>query len=282
MGPLSVAATDDAAAAMERAAPYLAAEPVRLNVIWSLLAQRAESGAPGRYWVLEAGGCPEGIVLESPPGHVAAISPLGAEQAAALTEAIAAEGHRLSGVAGEACAAARFAGCWTERVATAACAEEAQRLYELDRLVKRDGVPGRLRRAEFFERGLIVEWWSAFQIETGAGRFDVSAAVDMALSAGRLFVWDDDGARCAARATQPLGGVSRIGAVFTPPRWRRRGYAAALVGALCDWVRTEEGANPVLYAQLSNPRSNAIYRRLGFRAVFEALSYRFGETVRHR
>jgi predicted GNAT family acetyltransferase len=47
-------------------------------------------------------------------------------------------------------------------------------------------------------------------------------------------------------------------------------------------VRDEEGANSILYAQLANPSSNAIYRRLGFRAVAEMLSYRFGDLARHR
>ena len=107
----------------------------------------------------------------------------------------------------------------------------------------------------------------------------MSLAVDSALSAGRLFFWDDGGARCLARATAPLGGISRIGAVFTPPQWRRRRYAAACVGALCEWVRNEEGANSVLYAQLANPSSNAIYQRLGFEAVSEMLVYQFDDVV---
>jgi predicted GNAT family acetyltransferase len=282
MGALCVEAVCDPAALMERAGAYLLADPVGLNVIWSVLRQRADSGSPGRYWLLESGGSAAGIVLESPPGHAAAISPLSAEHAVAMARAISASGHHLAGLAGEAYAAASFAGSWSEETETSAAVEAAQRLYELGCLVQPEKVPGRLRRVEFFERSLIVEWWSAFQVETGSSRYDVSVAVDLALSAGRLFVWDDDGARCVARATEPLGGISRIGAVFTPPRWRRHGYAAACVGALSAWVRDEEGANSILYAQLANPSSNAIYRRLGFRAVAEMLSYRFGDLARHR
>jgi predicted GNAT family acetyltransferase len=156
---------------------------------------------------------------------------------------------------------------------------DAQRLYALGHLVQPEGVTGRLRRAELSEREVVIEWWSSFQVETGSPAGDVSPAVDSALSAGRLFFWDDGGARCFARATEPLGGISRIGAVFTPPQWRRRRYAAACVGALCEWVRNEEGANSVLYAQLGNPSSNAIYQRLGFEAVSEMLVYQFDDVV---
>jgi len=277
MAGMHVETMADPAAALERAHGYLAAHPVELNVIWSIMKQRADLGVPGRYWLLEADCCTAGVVLESPPAHPAAISPVRGDHAAALAEAIAADSHRLSGVAGKASTAAAFAGRWTEQTRVGAAVEDAQRLYVLGSLVRPEGVPGRLRRAESFERGLIMDWWSEFQVETGSPLSDVASAVDLGLSGGRLFIWDDDGARCLARATEPLGGVSRIGAVFTPPSWRRRGYAAACVGALCDWVRLEEGANAVLYAQLSNPSSNAIYRRLGFEAVSEVLAYRFGE-----
>jgi predicted GNAT family acetyltransferase len=167
-------------------------------------------------------------------------------------------------------------------VRTAAVVEDAQRLYALGRLVQPEAVPGRLRRADLSEREMMIKWWSAFQVETGSPVSEVSPVVDSALSTGRLFVWDDAGARCMARATGPLGGISRIGAVFTPPQWRRRGYAAACVGALCEWVRSAEGANSVLYAQLRNPGSNAIYRRLGFEAVSEVLLYRFDDVVNGR
>jgi len=282
MGGLRVEATTDPVAAIGRAAGYLASDPVGLNLIWSIMRQRADSGTPGQYWLLKSDDRTVGVVLESPPGHPAAISPVSTEQATAMAEAIAAEGNELTGIMGEASAAATFAGCWAEERGTQAEVAEAQRLYELGFLVQPAGVTGRLRRAEIFEREMITEWWSEFQAEIGSLRLDVTVAVDSALSSGRLFVWDDDGARCVARATEPLGGVSRIGIVYTPSPWRRRGYAAACVGALSEWERAEEGANPILYAQLRNPGSNAIYRRLGFRAVSEVLSYKFGETIEIR
>jgi predicted GNAT family acetyltransferase len=199
-----------------------------------------------------------------------------------MARAIAKEGCELSGVAGEASAAAAFAGAWGEHKAVAVEVAEAQRLYVLGSFVPPAAVPGRLRRAEMAEHAMIVTLFSQFQLDTGSIHFDVSGAVDSGLSSGRLFVWDDDGVRCIARATEPLGGVSRIGLVYTPGPWRRRGYAAACVGALCERERAEEGANTVLYAQLRNPGSNAIYRRLGFQAVSEVLSYDFGKVIENR
>ena len=282
MGGLHVDTTTDAAAVITRAGGFLAADPVALNVIWSVMETWAGTGSPGRYWLAETDGDVAGLVIECPPGHYAAISPMRRELADAMAVAISGEGHRLSGVSGEASTTSAFAGCWTERVSTAAVVQDAQRLYALGRLVVPDAVAGRLRRAGPQERDMLIEWCSAFQVETGLPGGDVSKAVDLSLSARRYFFWDDGGPRCLARATEPLGGISRIGAVFTPPEWRRRGYAAACVGALCEWVRDEEGANSVLYAQLGNASSNAIYRRLGFETVSEMLVYRFDDGVQRR
>jgi len=279
MGSLHVRATTDAAAVVEQAGSYLAGDPVGLNLIWSIVKQRAGSTTPGRYWLVEDAGDLAGLAIESPPRHAAALSPMRREHAAGLAAAISGEGHRLSGVSGEAPTASAFAGFWSEHETVAAVVEDAQRLYALGRLFVPEGVPGRLRRAEVSERDLMVQWWSAFQAETGSPESDAASAVDASMAGGRLFVWDDGGTRCMARATEQLGGISRIGAVFTPPNWRRRGYAGALVAALSDWLRDQEGANSVLYAQLANPGSNAIYRRLGFEAVSEVLVYRFEYPV---
>jgi len=276
VGRLRVEAIADAATAIEKSSDYLAANPVALNVIWSVMSQRADARTPGRYWLLEADRNVTGIVMETPPGHHAAIAPMSRVHAELMADGIFGEGHRLSGVVGEASVTAAFAGCWAERSKAPAVPVDAQRLYVLGSLVMPERVPGRLRRAEVSEREEIIHWWAAFETETGLPSGEVAAAVDLAISAGRLFVWDDDGVRCVARATRPLGGISRVGAVFTPPEWRRRGYAAACVGALCEWLRREEHANSVLYAQLANPTSNAIYRRLGFEAVSDMLVYRFG------
>jgi len=273
-----VEATPDAAAAIARAGEYLASDPVRLNVIWSVMKQGADGGFPGRFWLLETDRDVAGIVMETPPGYLAGVAPMGRGSVDAMAAAIFEEGHRLSGVAGEAAASSAFAGIWSDLAKTAAFPEDAQRLYVLGDLVLHQSVPGILRRARHSERELIIGYWTAFQAETGLPRSDTSPAVASGLSTGRIFVWDDDGVRCVARATEPLGGISRIGLVFTPPRWRRRGYAAACVGALSAWLRNEEAANAVLYAQLGNPTSNAVYRRLGFNAVSEHLSYRFGDV----
>ena len=79
-----------------------------------------------------------------------------------------------------------------------------------------------------------------------------------------------------ARATEPLHGVARVGYVYTPPELRSRGYASSCVAAVSAEVLGQGASECMLYTELSNPSSNAIYRSIGYEAVSEVVSYRFG------
>lgn len=69
-------------------------------------------------------------------------------------------------------------------------------------------------------------------------------------------------------------GVVRIGGVYTPPAIRSRGFASATVAQLSARILADSG-RPILYTQLQNPTSNAIYQRIGFEPVAEVVRYLF-------
>ena len=77
-----------------------------------------------------------------------------------------------------------------------------------------------------------------------------------------------------AANSEPVEGVVRMQAVYTPPEKRNRGYAGACVAGLSGRLR-EAGHHCILYTDLGNPTSNSVYRRIGYRAVAEGLRYRF-------
>ena len=93
--------------------------------------------------------------------------------------------------------------------------------------------------------------------------------------AGRLWLWEDGEPVAMASAPAAVYGVARVGVVYTPPDRRGRGYAAGVVAALSEHLLSGEADTCILYTQLSNPTSNAIYQRLGYQAVAEILTYRF-------
>jgi predicted GNAT family acetyltransferase len=94
------------------------------------------------------------------------------------------------------------------------------------------------------------------------------------IEADALHVWEDEGAPVSVAVAQGRTGRGvRIGYVYTPPERRGRGYASALVASLSARMLADGCDFCVLYTDLSNPTSNRIYRRVGYRLLGEVRDY---------
>jgi len=131
------------------------------------------------------------------------------------------------------------------------------------------------RQASPSDLSLMIRWTRAFQNEIGESANDTERRVDRGLAAGQLWVWDQNGESTSmAVGREPAQRVVRLSGVYTPPERRKHGYATACVHALSKHFRGG-GYRCILYTDLGNPTSNPIYRRIGYRAVAEALCYRW-------
>ena len=270
-----VEVTDDPAEARAAAGTLLRARPVEHNVVLTLLDDRAATGRPGRYWWATVDGTVTGFVLRSPREYYASIVPMEGPTVDALVDVVREDGTPLPGVIGEAATSARFAGRWTERTNTGAHPREGQRLYRLGALTEPTGVAGHLRPATPGDADVLTEWAAGFERDTDMPvPGDRREMIEARIAGGRMWVWeDDDGPACMAVGTAAVEGVSRIGFVYTPDARRGRGYAAACVGRLSGHLLETEAEVCILFTQLANPTSNGIYRRLGYEAVGELLTY---------
>ena len=68
--------------------------------------------------------------------------------------------------------------------------------------------------------------------------------------------------------------VGRVGPIYTPIEFRRRGYATVITTYLTRILLTE-GAIPTLYTQVDNSTSNKIYQNLGYELVDEIRRIKF-------
>lgn len=268
---INVVRSTDPRWVLEHGATFLDAEPVLHNVILTLLHERVAHDEPGRYWLATDAGIPAGLVFQSPLTFYASLACMTPEVIEAMVDAISEEGVALPGVIGEAPTAARFAGQWTERNKSAAAPTGGQRVYEIDDVAERAQVSGRLRKALRDDRDLVVSWLREFQDEVGEGG---GSDPELIVDRRPFWLWDDGGPVSMAGNTEPVEGVMRVQAVYTPPANRNRGYAGACVGELSR-LMLEGGHRCMLYTDLGKPVSNSIYRRIGYRAVAEVLRYRF-------
>jgi uncharacterized protein len=272
---LKVVFSEDPVFVLSRAGVFLSSQPVHHNLVLSILHARIAHGDPGRYWIAIHGQDVVGVVLQSPTAFPATLTPMEPPVATAMADAIADAGVPLPGVNGEAATAAVFSGQWSERFKSAATPFQGNRLYELLEVREAPGIEGTLRQAGPNDRSLMILWTRAFQHEIGESADDTELRVDRGLAAGQLWLWVANGEVVSmAVARERVDGVVRLSGVYTPPEKRNHGYAGACVYALSRRLR-DAGSRCILYTDLANPTSNSIYRRIGYRAVAEALRYRF-------
>jgi RimJ/RimL family protein N-acetyltransferase len=224
-------------------------------------------------------GQPIGAALQTPP-YPLACNGIPAEAADTLVANLAGWRPELTGVRGVRSRAAAFADAWHSTAGRAGTVSTEERLYRLGMLCVPNGVVGTSRLATDDDRGLLVDWVELFFVETFSHNRDDAAGerfVDSAIQVGDRFVlWDVDGTPASvAMLRAPAFGVSRIGPVFTPREQRGHGYGSAVTAAAAELAHRSGTPDVVLFADLANPTSNAIYQRIGFEAVADSVRIDF-------
>ncbi len=232
-------------------------------------------------WWAEPGGEVTAAFLHTPP-YPPVLTSMPDRCAAVLAQALAGRGRPVPGVNGDAPAAAAFAAAWQRLTGDTATKSMASRLYRLGRLrPPQPPPPGQARVAGPGDRGRLLAWNEAFHDEAHAGGpRDASLMVDDRLGYGGLTLWEAGGEPVSmAGLTRPAAGQVRVGPVYTPPAHRGRGYGGAVTAAVSQAARDAGAAEVVLFTDLANPTSNALYQRLGYEAVSDRAIYAFGKKV---
>lgn len=169
--------------------------------------------------------------------------------------------------------AAEFSAAWTSVTGGGTEVHHRMRLFRLAGLLPPDPQPAgaaRLPGPDDFD--LLVGWTDAFGAETAVGSGDSAREVREHLSYGGIMLWDDGGPAAMAVLSRHVAGVCRAGTVYTPPERRRRGYGGAVTAAVSQQALDAGAAEVVLYTDLANPTSNALYQRLGYRPVADRIA----------
>jgi GNAT superfamily N-acetyltransferase len=276
--------SDDAEEFADHAWDLLARDPteqtVALSIVEQLRAGHRWSELPPLFgWYAESGVVRGGVCMTPPFEMLLAAVP--DDAFAELVEALRAADVAIPGVNGAVPTVERFVEAWLRGTGLQARTIFEQRLYALGTLQRPDPAPpGRARPAVEAEVDLAARWLRAFQEEAGVPSTDVESYARASIADRRLLIWDDeDGAPVSlAGRTPPAAGVSRLAPVYTPPDLRRRGYGAAITAA-CTADALDRGAeHVVLFTDLANPTSNAIYQRIGYRAISDRRVVRFAPS----
>jgi RimJ/RimL family protein N-acetyltransferase len=178
----------------------------------------------------------------------------------------------LNGVDGPPEAARGIADAWAARTGGATCLRMSEAMHVLSDVSDPPHglAPGELRLASESDRELLIDWMIAFQEEAGLpglGREEVANGVDVQLAQEKALLWIDDGPVSLVGVNPAVAGVARIGPVYTPPSFRRRGYAASAVAAASRRALDGGAERCMLFTDVSNPTSNKIYAEVGYRRI---------------
>ncbi|MCX5390366.1 GNAT family N-acetyltransferase [Streptomyces sp. NBC_00094] len=259
--------TEDAAAFRAAAADLLAAEAARNTAVLTLMDRADRLG-----WWAEPDGRVTGVVAVSPPREPA----FGAVTVEAARALVLPEGEAPTAVRGETAAVEAFAEAtgrpWTVTV--------RMRLFRLGELTPPQPAPaGRARVAVEADIPFAAVWAREFARDIGenvTGR-DFTGHVTERVTDGRLVLWETPDGRPVSMASvsRTIEDQARVHLVYTPPAERGRGYAAGATEAASRAALDSGATRVLLFTDLANPTSNALYQRLGYRPVTDHLTVEF-------
>jgi len=184
------------------------------------------------------------------------------------------------GVVGPAFEAETFAKIWAQLSGCVATLGMAQKIYKIEKVIL-PSVAGELRLAQSNNLELIAQWCFEFARESLPPFEHHSLDVWRSATANKIekqqvFVWLVQGQPVSmAHAARPTRNGVSIRGVYTPPAFRKSGFASAVVAHLSHKMLAGGKKFCVLYTDLLNPTSNKIYQNIGYKEVSDSKHFQF-------
>jgi uncharacterized protein len=183
----------------------------------------------------------------------------------------------VSGIVAPKIIAETLAEHWSRSSRQTAEIDMRQRLYKLTSVSDVPVCDGELRRASDSDLDVVSRWVAAFDAEALHEDIPEKAwnIAKQRIERGEIYLWEDTEPRCMAAKTRPTVHGIAINSVYTPPEWRRQGYATTCVARLSERLLQSGYSFCVLFTDLANPTSNSIYTRIGYEPVCDFVKYNF-------
>ncbi len=254
----------------------LAGDPVRHTVALTALAR----DYPDTLMIsLHDNGTVVGAVMQVPPYPlITSALPPKTDAAECVAKAVHEVRPDLAAASGPLESVDAFRDAWTALTGSEAKLIFSLRLFALGDL-EPPQVPGQARVATEADLPLLIQWHQRFRDDTLHGVVSEPAEVSARnfLKPGSItYIWEDAGTPVAfAGARGPINKMVRVAPVYTPPDKRGHGYASAATAAVSQWALDQGAEHVLLYTDLSNPITNRIYPRIGYRPLEDSAEYAF-------
>lgn len=197
------------------------------------------------------------------------LTALSAEQVDSLAAELA--GLPLTGVTADHDTATAFAAAWQRHTDATAVAGWRGRLHRLGTLTPPKPVPE--GRAGVRDQAEVIRWCGEFAAAVGetVGSWAGSRFADK-----HYTFWETGEPVAMAGSTSMVAGMVRVDPVYTPARFRGRGYGGAVTVEVSRAALAAGATDVVLFTDPANATSNALYRRIGYVPIADFTGYDFG------
>jgi predicted GNAT family acetyltransferase len=275
----------DARSFLDLAGPLLLRDEARHNLILGIAGTtelHPELYPVYHAWVVLDGEEVVGAATMTPPHKLVVADPASDEAARALLDAVRASGVDVPGLVANLPTASTLADAWSEATGSAVELVRSEGVYALTQVLEVPVASGAARTVTSHDRTLLETWLSEFEAEamptetSDPEQRQRSIETRLSSAVAGFWIWEDDDVPVSlAGYSGPTTSGIRIGPVYTPPDFRRRGYASNLVAELSRSLLENGYRACFLFTDLANPTSNKIYTDIGYVRVCDAAEYAF-------
>jgi predicted GNAT family acetyltransferase len=189
----------------------------------------------------------------------------------ALPDYLLKESTTVPGVVGPKGTTQVFAGYWKIKTGKSSRLKISQRIYACEGVAVPVYSRGHFRRAIESDEALL-DWAGDFCRDAGIeDEVDyMKARIPDEIAKQSLFVWDNDQVVSMALVQRETAHGICVSMVYTPLHLRKLGYATSCVAALTQQMLDVGKRFCCLYTDLTNPTSNAIYQKIGYKPICDS------------
>ncbi len=191
-----------------------------------------------------------------------------------LVSAYAQAENPLKSVEGSSEDSVQFAELWQQQNGQSFYTLMELGFYQLDAVIMPINISGQARMATQDDFEMLVEWLICFSNDTGLGGLakeqaekNIRRKLDYPILGGIRIWMNNNEPVSMASATRETPNGGNISLVYTPDKFRGRGYASAVTASVSQDILSEGKQFCFLTTDMSNPTSNKIYKAIGYQYV---------------
>ena len=229
----------------------------------------------------------QALAMQTPPYNLILSTPFQKEAVRHLILFLKQQNIKIPGVIGSKEIVKKFSQEWVKENNLSSQILVHERIYRLDKINPLTLVenPREFIQAYINELDLILNWTLEFNKEANpeddSGSYEdfklnQIKSITAAIEDGQFYLLKDQSHHvCMAKSPGKTVNGRMINYVYTPPKYRRHGFATTCVAKLCQKLLVDGYTHCTLFTDLSNPTSNSIYQKIGFKPVDDVNMIKF-------